>query len=107
MGAREEVLVKPLKKVVVIDDAYAPADPADISGEAITRFRDALLDAPKRVPQVKKEFRLAELDPSIPQHLNQLLQDATAVGRLWALRERRAWSWRVDTPLPRLRRGHR
>jgi hypothetical protein len=97
MGALEEVLVKPLKKVVVIDDAYAPADPADISGEAITRFRDALLDAPKRVPQVKKEFRLAELDPSIPQHLNQLLQDATAVGRLWALRERRAWSWLVDT----------
>lgn len=97
MGALEEALVKPLKKVVVIDDAYAPADPADISGEAVTRFRDALLDVPKRVPQLKKEFRLAELDPSIPMHLDQLLQDTTAVGRLWALRERRAWSWLIDT----------
>lgn len=97
MGALEEALVKPLKKVVVIDDAYAPADPADISGEAVTRFRDALLDVPKRVAQVKKEFHLAELDPSIPQHLDQLLQDAAAVGRLWVLRERRAWSWLVDT----------
>lgn len=97
MGALEEALVKPLKKVVVIDDAYAPADPADISGEAVTRFRDALLDVPKRVPQVKKEFRLVELDPSIPQHLDQLLQDADAVGRLWVLRERSAWSWLVDT----------
>lgn len=97
MRALEEALVKPLKKVVVIDDAYAPADPADISGEAVTRFRDALFDVSKRITQVKKEFRLAELDPSIPQHLDQLLQDVTAVGRLWALREKQAWSWLVDT----------
>lgn len=93
MEALEEALVKPLKKVVVIDDAYAPADPADINGEAVTRFQNTLLDVPKRLLQVKKEFRLDALDPSIPQHLEELLQDTATVNRLWTLRERQAWSW--------------
>ncbi|MBI5921284.1 MAG: hypothetical protein HY847_06495 [Betaproteobacteria bacterium] len=97
MEALEEALVKPLKKVVVIDDAYAPADPADINGEAVTRFQNTLLDVPKRLSQVKKEFHRDALDPTIPQHLEDLLQDAAIVGRLWTLRERQAWSWLEDT----------
>jgi len=97
MEALEETLAKQLKKVVVIDDAYAPADPADIDGDAVSRFRDALLDVPKRLSQIKREFRREVLDPSIPQHLDELLQDAATVGRLWALRERQAWSWLIDT----------
>lgn len=97
MEALEEMLVKPLRKVVVIDDAYAPADPADINGEAVTRFQNTLLDVPKRLSQVKKEFHRDALDPNIPQHLEALLQDAAIVRRLWALRERQAWSWLDDT----------
>ncbi|WP_319244036.1 hypothetical protein [uncultured Propionivibrio sp.] len=97
MEALEATLTKPLKRVVVIDDAYAAADPADIDGDAVSRFRDILLDFPKRLLQVKKEFRRDVLDPSIPQHLDELLQDETIVSRLWALRERQAWSWLVDT----------
>jgi hypothetical protein len=97
MEVLEETLAKPLKKVVVIDDAYAPADPSDIDGDAVSRFRDTLLDFPKRLLQVKKEFLRDVLDPSIPQHLDELLQDATTVCRLWVLRERQAWSWLVDT----------
>lgn len=97
MEALEEALVKPLKKVVVIDDAYASADPADIDGEAVSRFRDTLLDVPKRLMQVKREFRRPELDPSVPLHLDELLQDTATVARLWALRERQAWSWLVET----------
>lgn len=97
MELLEEALVKPLKKVVVIDDAYAPADPADINGEAVTRFQNALLDVPKRLLQVKKEFRRDALDPSIPHHLEELIQDVATVNRLWVLRERQAWSWLNDT----------
>jgi hypothetical protein len=96
MEALEAVFVKPLRKVVVIDDAYAPADPADINGEAVTRFQNTLLDVPKRLSQVKKEFHRDALDPTIPQHLEDLLQDAAIVRRLWALRERQAWSWLDD-----------
>lgn len=97
MGGLEEALVKPVKKVVVIDDAYAPADPTDIDGEAVSRFRDALLDGPKQLTQVKREFRCPELDPSVPLHLDRLLQDRTAVARLWALREKQTWSWLMDS----------
>jgi len=97
MEALEEALVKPLKKVVVIDDAYASADPVDIDGEAVSRFRDTLLDVPKRLVQVKREFHRPELDPSVPQHLDELLQDTATVARLWALRERQTWSWLVET----------
>lgn len=97
MEALEEALVKPIKKAVVIDDAYASADPADINGEAVTRFQNTLLDDPKRLSQVKKEFRHDALDPSIPQHMENLLQDATSVRRLWALRGRLAWTWLNDT----------
>lgn len=97
MEALEEALVKPLKKVVVIDDAYAPADPTDINGEAVTRFQNTLLDVPKRLSQVRKEFHRDALDPNIPQHLEEILQDVAIVRRLWALRERRAWSWLDDT----------
>jgi len=97
METLEAALIKPLKRVVVIDDAYAPADPTDIDGEAVSRFRDALIDVPKRVTQVKREFRLSALDPSIPKHVDDLLQDAAIVDRLWSLCKREAWSWLDDT----------
>lgn len=97
MEVLEVALAKPIKKVVVIDDAYAPAEPSDIDGDAVSRFRDTLVDYPKRLQQVKSEFSVVALDPSIPKHLDDLLQNSNIVGRLWELREKAAWSWLVDT----------
>ncbi|MBI3346975.1 MAG: hypothetical protein HY020_07160 [Burkholderiales bacterium] len=96
MEVLEQAVVKPLKNVMVIDDAYAPADPMDIDGEATTRFKDALLDDVKKLAQVRKRFN-RDLNPSIPKHVDDLLQDPKVVVDLWTLRERATWAWLLDT----------
>ena len=96
MEVLEQAVFKPLKSVVVIDDAYAPADPTDIDGEATTRFKDALLDDGKKLAQVRRRFNHA-LNPNIPKHVDDLLQDTKIVGELWTLRERATWSWLLDS----------
>jgi hypothetical protein len=96
MAVLEQAAAKPLKNVMVIDDAYAPAEPRDIDGEAITRFKDALLDDSKKLAQVRKRFN-RDLNPNIPKHLDDLLTDHKAVGELWTLRERATWAWLLDS----------
>ena len=93
----EGAVQKTFKKVIVIDDAYAPAETNDLDGEAVTRFTNALLDEPRRVGQLKREFKKSSLDPSIPADVEVLVQDRAAVQRLWVLRTRQAWAWLNDT----------
>lgn len=97
MAVLEGAVQKALKKVVVIDDAYASADPADIDGDAVTRFTNALLDEPRRVSLVRKEFARATLDPSVPNDIEGLVQDPATVQRLWDLRGKKAWIWLTET----------
>jgi hypothetical protein len=97
MKVLERAVHKTLKKVVVIDDAYAPADPADIDGDAISRFTNALVDDPKRISLLKKEFPRETLDPSVPQDIETLVQDPATIRRLWELRDRKVWGWLTDS----------
>lgn len=96
MEVLEQAAAKPLKSVMVIDDAYAPAEPRDIDGEAMTRFKDALLDDGKKLAQVRKRFN-RDLNPNIPKHVDDLLTDYRAVGELWTLRKRATWAWLLDS----------
>lgn len=93
MEALEELVNKTFKKVIVIDDAYAPADVTDLDGDAVARFTNALQDEPKRVSLLKKEFKRTTLDPSVPQDIEELTQEKAIVQRLWALRGRKPWLW--------------
>lgn len=96
MEVLEQAAAKQLKSVMVIDDAYAPAEPRDIDGEAMTRFKDALLDDGKKLAQVRRRFN-RDLNPNIPKHVEDLLTDHKAVGELWTLRERATWAWLLDS----------
>lgn len=96
MEVLEQATAKPLKSVMVIDDAYAPAEPRDIDGEAMTRFKDALLDDGKKLAQVRKRFN-RDINPNIPKHVDDLLTDYRAVGELWTLRKRATWAWLLDS----------
>jgi hypothetical protein len=93
MEAFEGLVNKTFKKVIVIDDAYAPADVTDLDGDAVARFTNALQDEPRRVVLIKKEFNRASLDPSVPRDIEELTQDQATVRRLWALRGRKPWLW--------------
>jgi hypothetical protein len=93
MEALEGLVNKTFKKVIVIDDAYAPADVTDLDGDSVTRFTNALQDEPKRVSLLKKEFKRASLDPSVPRDIEELTQDQATVQRLWVLRGRKPWLW--------------
>jgi hypothetical protein len=72
-----------IRKIVVIDDAFAPVTPLDLDGVSHARFSDALSDVPARVEEVEVLLGICDLDPQIPATIQAIVADSDKVNVLW------------------------
>lgn len=81
-----------LKRLLLIDDAFAPPARQDISGEAVTLLNQELRDERGRAAKIQEKFQVS-MDPRVPGEIDRALDDSELRLKLWKIRTEPGWGW--------------